>query len=210
LSELPRDIRELLLSDEEPGQIYRRCLDRMRRDGISADYALTEQVVYGCEVRYAVQVLEGRIPELYNFGDLDGHGTELLWTVLEQAPGRRVALLGSGPYPVTALLIRNRYPDSEVTCFDNNLSAFLLGGAVLRKLAPEVRLELQEAHHVDGRPFDVIVVAAMITGRKALVNRLLAETEAELIVRGTLDQSHPRLHTAASAFSSDGRLQFRS
>ena len=113
---LPANIRELLLSPGEPGQIYRQCLELMQREGVSADYALTEQVVYGCEVRYAVQVLEGQIPELYNFGDLDGHGTALLWRVLDGARRRRVAMIGSGPYPVTALLIRQRYPDSESGC----------------------------------------------------------------------------------------------
>lgn len=95
---LPDRCRELLLSEQEPGEIYCLCLQELAGDS----YALTETVVYGCEVRYALDVLGGKAPRLYNFGGLDGKGDRLLWSVLDALPQRKVAFLGSGPYPVTA------------------------------------------------------------------------------------------------------------
>jgi hypothetical protein len=203
---LPPEYREFLLSDLEPGQVYRRCLERLQSDGLTADYQLTETLVYGVEVRYALQVLEGRAPQLYNFGDLDGKGDPVLFQALRQASGQRVAFVGCGPYPVTALLTRRESPDARVTCFDNQIVAFLLARAVLARLDPEIGVELADASEIDYRGYDVIVLAAMVGNKEPLVGRLLAETQAQVVVRGSVPGTHPRLHTVSSQFRADGSL----
>jgi hypothetical protein len=201
---LPDRCRDLLLSDREPGEIYRLCLQELQ----GASYAVTETVVYGCEVRYALDVLEGRTPQLYNFGDLGGAGDRLLWSVLDPLPLRRVAFLGSGPYPVTALLVRQRYPDSQVLCVDQSIVGFLLGRAVAAKLGQPIEFAWSQAAELDYGGFTAVVVAAMVGDKTALARRLLDQTEAEIVVRGEIDLEHPRLHTLGSGFSErDGCFQ---
>ena len=200
---LPHRCRELLLSEREPGEIYRLCLQEMA----GSTYALTESMVYGVEVRYAIDILEGKPVELYNFGDVTGQGDALLWRMLDPLPVRRVAFLGSGPYPVTALLVRKRYPESQVVCVDNHIVGYLLGRAVAAKLGEPLEFRWQEAGDGDFRGFTAIVVAAMVGDKLALARRLLEETDARILVRGEIDLEHPRLFTLSSHFSEqDGRL----
>ncbi len=206
---VPQPYLDLLLSGQEPGQIYRQCLQRMQADGADAPTHATQEIVYGCEVNYAIQVLtQGGPDRLYNFGDLDGRGTPLIRNVVDPLESRRVLFLGAGPYPVTAFLIRERYPDSQVTCVDNDLVSFLLGSAVGKKMDPSILFRLGEAHDYDCSGFDLVVVAAMVNDRENLARRLVETTEAELIVRGDLELQHPRLHTVASTFDERGALKF--
>lgn len=192
----------LLLSDLEPGEVYRRCLSL----GEPLDYAATEQLVYGVEVRYAIQVLQGETPRLYNFGDLDGAGDAALFRALDASGARSVAFVGAGPYPVTALILRERSPELQITCFENNLVGFLLGQAVLRRLAPDIPVVFGDAHEVELRNFDLIVLAAMVEGRAELARRILEGSSAHVLVRASLDWEHPRLHSVAARFKADGSL----
>ena len=133
---LPDKYRQLLLSDTEPGELYRRCLTDMAADGLTADYALTETIVYTTEVRYALDAIRhGRPERLWNFGDLDGRSTAAMFDVLDTVPRMRLAFTGSGPYPITALLAAERYPDAtSITCIDNHIVGHLLGQATVEAM----------------------------------------------------------------------------
>jgi hypothetical protein len=144
-------------------------LDLLGADN-SPDRPSTQEIVYGCEIQFALRALtEGKLDRLYNFGDLDGRGSRLMWSVLDPRPSSRVCFLGAGPFPVTALLLRQRYPQARVTCL-------------------------------------VIVMAAMVGDRHTLVEKLLRETRAELVVRGSLSFTDPRVHTVASDFDETGQV----
>src|SRR5256885_9335939 len=128
--ELPPKYREIIFSRMEPGEAYQRCVAELVKEGREADYRLTETIVYATEVRYAIGVLrEGRPSRFWNFGDLKGDADARLWGILDPIKNLKIAFIGSGPYPVTALLIRERYPNAELTCVDNNIAAHLLSEA---------------------------------------------------------------------------------
>lgn len=206
---VPQFCLDLLLSDLEPGEAYRQCLEWVEAENPAEAKQLTQDVVYGCEVRYALEVLrEGRPERLYNFGDLDGRGTPLLWKVLDPLPDRKVAFVGAGPYPVTAFLVKERFPDSELCCLDNHLVSFLLGRAVCERMAPELEYQFGDAHQFNYQPFDAVVVAAMVNQREKLARQILETSDAQLLVRGDLEFTHPRLHTVSSTFDSEGQLAF--
>jgi hypothetical protein len=209
---LPQRYRELLLSDMEPGEMYRRCLAEIAADNLSMDYALTETVVYATEVRYAVDVIANGPPEkLWNFGDLDGRSTGRLFDVLDKVPEMRLAFVGSGPYPITALLAAERYKDARsITCIDNNIVGFLLGRAVADAMNMGIATVFAEAIDVDYSAFDVVVVAAMVSGKQGLVETILATSDALLVVRGDAGVTHPRLIEIKATFRDDGSVDEKS
>ncbi|MBI3927693.1 MAG: hypothetical protein HY319_19290 [Armatimonadetes bacterium] len=206
---LPPAYQDLLLSDLEPGQIYRRCLEQMAREGLATDYALTEAVVYGCEVRYAIQILrDGRPPSWYNFGDLKGDADARLWSVLDRLPEKRIAFVGSGPYPITAILVQERYPGAAVTCIDNNVVAYFLSQAIFEKLRLPIQICLAEAEDVDYSPFSATIVAAMVSGKRQLLDRILNTSGSYVVLRGPAERAHPRVLAMGSTFRDDGSLDF--
>jgi hypothetical protein len=201
--------RELLLSDLEPGEMYRRCLTQIAADELSTDYSLTETIVYATEVRYAIDVVANGAPErLWNFGDLDGKSTGRMFDVLDKVSHMRLAFAGSGPYPITALLAAERYPDAvNITCIDNNIVGFLLGRAVVSAMGMNITSVFDEAIDVDYSPFNVVVVAAMISGKQQLVERVLETSDALVVVRGEAGVSHPRIVEIKAAFRDDGSVK---
>lgn len=206
---LPGKYREMLLSDTEPGELYRRCLAEMAADGLTADYALTETIVYTTEVRYALDAIRNGRPErLWNFGDLDGRSTGAMFDVLDTVPRMRLAFAGSGPYPITALLAAERYPDAtSITCIDNHIVGHLLGKATVEAMKLPIECLWAEAVEVDYSPYDVVVIAAMVSGKTQVIERVLATSEARLVVRGDAGIEHPRITEIKAAFRDDGSVK---
>jgi hypothetical protein len=204
---IPDELRRLLLAGGEPGATYRQCLEWIAANAVEADYGLTETVVYATEVRYALDVIRtGRIERLWNFGDLQGGADQRLWRILDEITPLKVAFVGSGPYPVTALLLHQRYPQASITCIDNNITAHFLSEAVIQRLEVPIETCFAEATEVDYSPFTVVVAAAMVSGKKQFVQKLLAESECLVILRGWVDLQHPRLISMSSTFRDDGSL----
>lgn len=202
---LPERYRELLVADLPPAEIYRRCVELVQRDGSSGDYALTEAVVYGCEIRLALEVLRSGRPERWhNFGDPTGHAEDDLWALLDPLTPRRVAFVGSGPYPVTACLVAGRYPGAEVVCVDNNIVAHFLGQAVLEAASIPARCVFADALELDYRGYDAVIVAAMVSAKRAVVERILEQSEALVVVRSKVEVEHRRVVAFPSPFGNDG------
>lgn len=207
---LPPHYRDLLFSDLDPGDVYRRCVDQLRHDGLACDYELTEAIVYACEVRYALEVLRDGPPDSWwNFGDPTGDAESRLWAVLDPLAPLRLAFVGSGPYPVTAVLVGRRYPDAEITCFDNNMAAHILGAAVLEAAGSPARAVFADAAEVDYEPFNAVLVAAMVTAKRSLVERILGMSDALVVVRSEVGVDHERVVAFPSPFSEDGTLDGR-
>lgn len=207
---LPPRYRDILLADLEPGEAYRQCLKALGEDRLDVDYRVTETIAYATEIRYAIGILlHGRPERIWNFGDLRGDAERRLWAVLDPLETRRIAFVGSGPYPVTALLLRARYPDAEITCIDDNIAAHLLGQAVLDRLAANTTSRLTEAIDVDYAPFTVVVIAAMVSGKQALVEKIVTTSDALVVVRGRVGGHHPRVIQFPSSFGDDGALSAR-
>ena len=206
---LPDKYRELLLSDTEPGELYRRCLTELAADDLTADYALTETIVYTTEVRYALDAIRnGRPDRLWNFGDLDGRSTGAMFDVLDTIPRMRLAFAGSGPYPITALLAAERYPDAQsITCIDNHIVGHLLGQAAVEAMGLAIECRWAEAAEVNYGPYDVVVIAAMVSGKTQVIERVLATSEAKVVVRGDAGIDHPRITEIKSAFREDGSVR---
>jgi hypothetical protein len=205
--ELAEKYRRIILSRLEPGEAYRRCLEELARDGITADYAFTETIVYNTEVRCALDVLRnGRPPRWVNFGDLHGHGDAELWAILDRVEGLRLAFVGSGPFPITALQLHERYPDARITCIDNNIVAHRIGEALFARLRMEIATVFAEAIELDYRPYTVVLVSAMVSGKRALAEKILRTTGALVIVRGAVDLGHERLIPMPAPFDDNGCL----
>ena len=206
---LPPKYRELLLSDTEPGELYRRCLAELAADGLSADYALTETIVYATEVRYALAAIRNGRPErLWNFGDLDGRSTGAMFDVLDTVADLGLAFVGSGPYPITALLAAERYPNARlITCIDNHIVGHLLGQACVEAMGLGVECRFAEAAEVDYAPFNAVVVAAMVSGKSQVIERILATSDAQVVARGDAGIQHPRVTEIKAAFRDDGSMK---
>jgi hypothetical protein len=206
---LPTKYRELLLSDSEPGELYRRCLAELAADGLGADYSLTETIVYATEVRYALDAIRNGRPErLWNFGDLDGRSTGAMFEVLDTVADLELAFVGSGPYPITALLATERYPDSRsITCIDNHIVGHLLGQACVEAMGFDVECRFAEAVEVDYASFNAVVVAAMVSGKSQVIERILATSGARVVVRGDAGIQHPRITEIKAAFRDDGSMK---
>lgn len=204
---LPEKYRTIILSGSEPGEMYRRCLEEIAKDGIAADYVFTETVVYNTEVRYALDILRNGRPERWrNFGDLHGHGDARLWEILDRVGRLRLAFVGSGPYPITVLQLPERYPDARITCIDNNIVAHLISEALMARLGLDIATVFAEAIEVDYRPYNVVVVAAMVSGKRALAEKILRTSTALLILRGSVDLQHDRLIQMPAPFDDNGCL----
>lgn len=204
---LPAKYREIILSGMEPGETYRKCIVELGKDAIEADYRFTEIIVYATEVRYAIDVLtKGRPERFWNFGDLQGDANERLWEILDPIELLKIAFVGSGPYPVTAFLLRERYPYAAITCIENNFTAHFLSEAVIDRLGMNITTVFEEAIDVDYRGFNVVIVAAMVTGKREVVEKILRTSDARVILRGRLDLVDDRLIQLGSTFREDGGI----
>ncbi len=202
---LPTKYREIILGGREPGEAYQKCMKALAAHGRRTDYGFTEAIVYATEVRYATEILaKGRPKRFWNFGDLEGGADERHYRILDRIEHLDIAFVGSGPYPVSAFLIKERYPTARITCIDNHIAAHILAEAVITRLGMDVATRLEDAIDVDYRPFNAVVVAAMVSGKRGLVEKILETSDAIVIVRGRTDLSHERLIQLGSTFRDDG------
>ncbi|MEO7195341.1 MAG: nicotianamine synthase family protein [Pseudonocardiaceae bacterium] len=204
---LPDRYRELILSDLDPGEMYLQLVREVQADRIALDYGLTETIIYACEVRYALDVIRtGPPPQWSNFADPQGNFENLLWPLLDPLQPVRLAFAGSGPYPITAALVAGRYPSAQITCIDNNIVAHLLSQAMLERAGVLARALFLDAFEVDYQPFNAVIVAAMVTGKRKLVEKILDSSQALVIVRSHIALEHPRVISLPSPFDEDGIL----
>lgn len=202
---LPRRIRDIIVNTPDPGEIYARCIGEISEGNVKADYALTETIAYAAEFNYALNFLAGNHRGPWkNFADPSGSAGEKLWRILDPAERRRIAFVGSGPYPVTAFLLKERYPSAEITCVDNHVAAYLMSRAVIGKAGLDIETVFDDAAEIDYRPFDVVIVAAMVSGKSRLVEKILSESSALILVRGKVSAPDGRVFELESSFSDDG------
>ena len=202
---LPAKYREIILSGSEPGEAYQKCMKALAADGGDMDYGLTETIVYATEARYATEILANGHPKrFWNFGDLEGGADECHYRILDGIEHLDIAFVGSGPYPVSAFLIKTRYPTAKITCIDNHIAAHILAKAVIAKLGMDIVTRLEDAIDVDYRSFNAVVVAAMVSGKHDLIEKILETSDAMVIVRGRINLNHERLTQLGSTFRDDG------
>ena len=190
----PKKYRDIILSNLEPGKAYQKCISELASDNQETDYRFTETFVYATEIRYALDILKnGKPATLWNFGDLEGDGDSRLFATLDSIKDLNIALVGCGPYPITAILLHRRYPTARITCIDDNVTAYFLSKAVCEKLTIDCVVEFESAIDVDYSPFNVVLVAAMVRGKRALVNKILNDSKAMIALRGNVAITHERL-----------------
>lgn len=127
-----------------------------------------------------------------NYEELTRHEMELLRdTGLALGGVRRVAMVGSGPLPMTALHMANYMPDAEFTHIDNDPIAVDLGENFLRALGNRGRyLSADGAEAPLTGTYDLAFVAALAgetpSEKQAIVNTLARHLSGEgrLLVRG--------------------------
>ena len=204
---LPTKYLDIVLSDLEPGKAYQKCMQEIASDSRDVDYGFTEAIVYATEVRYAVDALtKGRPDHFWNFGDLKGGADDWHFSILDDVKNLNIAFVGGGPYPVSAFILRERYPQASITCIDNHIAAHILSTAVIEKLDLGIATCFTEAIEVDYSPFNAVVIAAMVSGKDEFVKKILEKSSATVIVRGDVDVDHDRLHRLNSGFDNDGSV----
>jgi hypothetical protein len=207
---LPPQYRDLITSNLNPGEIYRCGIEMIREDKLTCDYQFTEALVYAAEVRYAIQVIrEGPPSNWWNFGDPHGDFEDMLCSLLDSRQPLRLVFAGSGPYPITAALVANHYPDAEIVCVENNVAAYLLGEAVLERSGITARSVLVDAMDFDYCQYNAVIVAAMVRGKRALVEKILSTSSALIVVRSRIGVEHDRVVELPSPFTDDGTLDGR-
>lgn len=210
---LPPHIREIILNEPDSGKSYLACMEELRRSGLTADYHLTEIINYNVEITDVLRILaEGRPASWWNYYMEEHQRDEMsrLQDILNPFQEIRLAFAGSGPYPITAFQLKETYPKAEVVCIDNDIFAYRLGQAVSKKAGMELSFEWAEAIEMDYRPFNVVFIAAMLRGKRELIEKILKESDALVIVRGKLDMTHERVVLFDGyPYSDGGVIQFK-
>ena len=104
-------------------------------------------------------------------------------------PGSRVLVLGSGPYPMTALSLARR--GCNVTAVDCNQQALVSAREALRRQAPRnsaagaIALQHDNGLALSYHGYDAVVVALHVQPRKAVLQRILetADTHTRVVYR---------------------------
>lgn len=135
-------------------------------------------------------------PYLANYEALVAFEYEALASRLGRAPGS-VAVVGSGPLPLTAVLLHRLDPRLRVTCLDRDGAALARGERVASVLrAGGVRHVRSDACHHDYSAYDVVVVAALVG---------MTPTEKAEVLRAVARTSSPSALVAARSVPADGR-----
>jgi hypothetical protein len=206
---LERELSEQLLGEQDPGVAYQTAMAVVRSLRGGAPVQMIAEISHTVEVRFAAAALSGQITRaLTNFGDATGESDRLLEWVATGAERRGVVLVGSGAFPVTALVLARQCPDIAVTCVDSHLPAVALGRAVVEAMAPGVSVEYANGLDVDYGRFDGVIVAAMVSPRNDVAMRALEACRGHVLVRGDVSVQHPRLRCTASGFG-DSDVHFR-
>lgn len=130
----------------------------------------------------------GRFPYLDNYHRLVRLERSAIAVAGQPAP-RRIAFVGSGPLPLSAVLHTVR-TGATVTCVDHDPVAADLGRAVAERLGcTDLDVRLADALDVDLAGFDLVVLAALVGAdaqeKRTILDRLAAAMEpgAVLVAR---------------------------
>ncbi len=123
----------------------------------------------------------GAFPYLDNYVALVQGEWAALTATLGRRP-RRVVFIGSGPLPLTALLLHRLVPDLAVTCVDRDPDAVALGRQVAASVAGARAAVFvhAEADDLDPTGFDVVLVAALVGSTSAAKGATLARLASRL------------------------------
>lgn len=108
-----------------------------------------------------------RFPYLDNYRLLAEAEYRAIRRSLDGPPGRLV-FVGSGPLPLTAVLLSRAEPDLEITCVDRDAAAVRTGKAVAGALSggsSKLRFVHADAGRFDYSGFDIAVLAALVGTR---------------------------------------------
>ena len=138
----------------------------------------------------------GGFPYLDNYRQLVAfeHGAMTSW--LRRRP-RSVAVVGSGPLPLTAVLLAHLDPALRLTCLDRDPVASRRGERVLSALDVHgVRHVTADASDHDYARYDVVVVAALVG---------MTPMAKEAVLRAVAATASPMSLVAARSVPADGR-----
>ena len=77
---------------------------------------------------------------------------------------------------------------------------------MLERARVTARTLFLDALEVDYLPFNAVIVAAMVTGKQQLVEKILDSSEALVVVRSNINLEHPRVVSCPSLFDENGIL----
>ena len=102
-------------------------------------------------------------------------------------PKTKVLFLGSGPIPLTAILLRH-FKKCKVDCVDRdkacvNISKRLIGKLNLSK---DIKIFHLDAQNISSKGYDVIILAALIAPKEKIIKSILKKSQKDVrvLVRG--------------------------
>ncbi|KAJ3316219.1 L-histidine 2-aminobutanoyltransferase, partial [Gonapodya sp. JEL0774] len=181
---IPAILRQLEATDLHPSPLVNSLFSRLvatalgiesdpaesvSHEQLSASYALCSEGETYMEHHWARRIiLEPRsvvdFPYLDNYRQLAAGEYAAVCETLGAAP-RRVAFVGSGPLPLTALEWFGLDHELEIVCLDRDEDALHVGRAVAEAMfgkSDRLKFEVADALRADYVDFDVVVVAALV------------------------------------------------
>lgn len=138
----------------------------------------------------------GGFPYLDNYQQLVAFEHKAVTSWLRRRP-RSVAVVGSGPLPLTAVLLARLDPGLRLTCVDRDPVASMRGERVASALGTSgVRHVTADAGEHDYASYDVIVIAALVG---------LAPQDKAAVLDAVVRTSPPTALLAARSVPADGR-----
>lgn len=141
-----------------------------------------------------------KFPYLDNYRQLIAVERDAIVDALGRAP-RTLVFAGSGPLPLSAVLLARLVPGLQITCLDSDRRALRLGRRVARALAgaqdrSALRFVRANAAGYDYSGYDVVVVAALVG---------LTSTEKTAVLTRVAGTLSPGSLLAARSVPADGR-----
>ncbi|MGF7034245.1 hypothetical protein J2T17_005195 [Paenibacillus mucilaginosus] len=182
---LRHHVRQPYSAEQVEQVLTHRDVSRLHK-GLLAKLAEAEA---GMELADALQLGVRSRLELDDLGDhgswrvyetLVGHELELLGGLLPA--GLPLAFVGSGPLPLSAVLIHLRQ-GSPVTCIDSDPAACAVSRTLLGRLGLKegIRVVQEEGCAFDYAPYAAVFVASLVSGKAGVLERI-RDTRADAVV----------------------------
>lgn len=97
-------------------------------------------------------------------------------------PGKNLIFVGSGPLPMTGIMITH-FTDYIVDLADWNAQAIELSKQVCANLCPNMRIIHNDALAIDYSGYDVVFIASMLINKKALIDKLYNTGVKYIVIR---------------------------
>ncbi|SEM82391.1 nicotianamine synthase family protein [Lihuaxuella thermophila] len=135
-----------------------------------------------------------------NYVTLVREEMNVLQQVMPDFYGKPIALIGSGPLPLSAILL-HIYTKSPVTCLDSDAEAVSLSRQLIGKLdlQDSVRVEKTAGEEADYGSYPIVFVASLVQNKESVLQRILSTRSGVLVAVRSSEGVYQLLYDPVSA-----------